>query len=204
MDVFNLCGALIEDYQSYVESFNHVAGGRIRGKVEGELDAELLWPESLVQVNASFKSGGFVGDLVAQGLLDPECAKISGVGKDGSEVAPALTPQSRPLRALLLSSQTPQSRTRGGRFAFTVTRPRPGGRHDAQGAGHCSVVDRVAGAPSAPGDIPGGKRDYGEMRRVHQRTGEAACATGDVRAIAYHRVGGGLSMNGRGWAREWR
>ncbi len=81
MDVFNLCGALIEDYQSYVESFNHVAGGRIRGKVEGELDAELLWPESLVQVNASFKSGGFVDDLVAGGLLHTEGIISFGWGK---------------------------------------------------------------------------------------------------------------------------
>ena len=43
MDVFNLRGALIEDYQSYVESFVHVAYGCIWGKVEG-LDGRIrVW-----------------------------------------------------------------------------------------------------------------------------------------------------------------
>lgn len=90
MDVFNLRGALIEDYQSYVESFVHVADGRIRGKVE-RLDAGLLWPEPLVQLDAAVKSGGFVDDLVAGGLLHPECAKVFRVGKDDAEVSAAAT-----------------------------------------------------------------------------------------------------------------
>lgn len=86
MDGFNLRGALIEDYQSLVESFVHVAGGCIRGKVE-RLDAGLLWPEPLVQLDAAVESGGFIDDLVAGGLLNPECTKIFWVGEDDAEVS---------------------------------------------------------------------------------------------------------------------
>ena len=90
MDVFNLRAGLIEDYQNYVESFIHVADERIRGKVEGELDGGLLWPEPLVQLNPSFESGGFVDDLVAEGLLHPECSNIFRVGKESAPAAAAL------------------------------------------------------------------------------------------------------------------
>ncbi len=119
MDVFNLRAGLIEDYQNYVESFIHVADERIRGKVEGELDGGLLWPEPLVQLNASFESGGFVDDLVAEGLLHPECPKIFRVGKD-SAAANAAASAGKPLRLHRHQTEAIQAATTGANYVLTT------------------------------------------------------------------------------------
>jgi ATP-dependent helicase YprA (DUF1998 family)/very-short-patch-repair endonuclease len=44
--------------------------------VDDELLGGLLWPEPLIQLNPAFESGGMVDDLVARGLLHPECQRI--------------------------------------------------------------------------------------------------------------------------------
>lgn len=91
MDVFNLRGGLIEYYQNYADSFIFVADGRMRGKVEGGLDAGILWPEPLVRPNASFESGGLVDDPVVEGLLHLEYGKVFLLGKDSTTIAAGAT-----------------------------------------------------------------------------------------------------------------
>ncbi len=82
MNVFDLHGRLIEDYHSYVSSFIQIKDERIRDKVDQEIDDGLLWPSPLVQLNPSFETGGLVRDLVAEGILHPECERVFRVGKD--------------------------------------------------------------------------------------------------------------------------
>ncbi|MCX8033408.1 MAG: DEAD/DEAH box helicase [Thermoleophilia bacterium] len=82
MNIFELHGQLIEDYRRYVESFICIRDDRIRSTVEEEIESGLLWPKPLVQLNPSFEPGGSIDDLVAQGLLHPECARIFRLKKD--------------------------------------------------------------------------------------------------------------------------
>ncbi len=91
MDVFKLRDQLVEDYRHYAESFLTIKDGRIRERVERDLDEGLLWPDPSLQLNPAFKPGGQVDDLIAEGLLHPECSRIFGVGKQaepGSTGAP--------------------------------------------------------------------------------------------------------------------
>ena len=39
-------------------------------------DAEHFWPVPLIQLNPNFEPGGHIDDLVADGTLDAECAKV--------------------------------------------------------------------------------------------------------------------------------
>lgn len=76
MDVFALRDHLVGDYARYTRSFIKIADQRVSGKVDEELNAGAFWPEPLLQLNPSFRSGGTIDDLVAEGVLHEECARI--------------------------------------------------------------------------------------------------------------------------------
>lgn len=85
MDVFDLRNRLVEDYARYTRSFIKIADQRICEKVDGALDGGALWPEPLLQLNPTFLPGGTIDDLVADGTLHPECAKIFRIDKTESD-----------------------------------------------------------------------------------------------------------------------
>lgn len=76
MNVFDLRQKLITDYGRYTSSFIKISDADIKAFVDGALAGGLLWPEPLLQLNPTFRPGGKVSDLVAEGVLHPECAKI--------------------------------------------------------------------------------------------------------------------------------
>src|SRR5262245_57854482 len=92
MDVFQLRDKVIADYADYVRSFLRSADPGIKGWVEERLAEGRLWSDPLVQLNPSFEPGATVDDLVARGILDPECRRIFRRGKDRTP------PQDLPLR----------------------------------------------------------------------------------------------------------
>ncbi len=81
MNVFELRQRLVADYRSYIQSFLDVADPRIRDHVAEGLAAGLLWPDPLIQLNPSFEPGATIDDLVRQGVLHPECARIFRIDK---------------------------------------------------------------------------------------------------------------------------
>lgn len=76
MNIFDFRNDLIRDYQSYIRSFIQVRDARIREYVDQSLAAGILWPEPLIQLNPSFEQGDKIDDLIAQGVLHPDCSKI--------------------------------------------------------------------------------------------------------------------------------
>jgi hypothetical protein len=76
MDVFQLRDRVIHDYAEYVRSFVQIREPRLRDFVEQSLRDEVLWPQPLVQMNPSFEPGGWVDDLVNDGILHDECKRI--------------------------------------------------------------------------------------------------------------------------------
>ncbi len=84
MNVFDLRNRLVDDYADYTRSFLQVKDPRIDEHVREELDAGLLWPEPLIQLNPSYEPGGFVDELVASGLLHPGCSVVFRRDKDES------------------------------------------------------------------------------------------------------------------------
>ena len=83
MDVFKLRQQLVEQYAKYSGSFIHIGDARINELVHKELDAGLLWPEPLVQLNPFFEPGRDIDELVRGGLLHEKCQDIFCV-RDGA------------------------------------------------------------------------------------------------------------------------
>ena len=81
MDVFELRNRLIGDYARYTRSFIKIADRRIDERVQLDLNAGAFWPEPLLQLNPTFKPGGTIDNLVADGTLHKECARIFRIDK---------------------------------------------------------------------------------------------------------------------------
>ena len=76
MDVFQLRNRLVGDYGSYVGSFIRIKDARIEDEVRQSLDDGLLWPDPLIQLNPSFEAGDRIDELVEEGVLHGECARV--------------------------------------------------------------------------------------------------------------------------------
>ncbi|GAB4245445.1 MAG: DEAD/DEAH box helicase [Thermoleophilia bacterium] len=87
MDVFNLRDGLVEDYREYAESFVCIRDERIRSAVDDAIEAGLLWPAPLVQLNPAFEPGEWIDELVSRGVLHAECSRIfrANKGSDGPD-----------------------------------------------------------------------------------------------------------------------
>ncbi|MCC6457080.1 MAG: DEAD/DEAH box helicase [Caldilineaceae bacterium] len=88
MNVFDLRDRLITDYAQYIRSFIHIQDGRIRQKVQDELERGLLWPEPLLQLNPNFEPGAWIDDLVKAGTLHEECRRIFRLKEDDKPERP--------------------------------------------------------------------------------------------------------------------
>ncbi|MCO5175220.1 MAG: DEAD/DEAH box helicase [Trueperaceae bacterium] len=81
MDIFAFRDKLTTDYTEYARSFINVSTPDVRARVEGELRANALWPEPLVQLNPAFAPGAGIPDLVEAGTLHSVCAQVFRHGK---------------------------------------------------------------------------------------------------------------------------
>ena len=82
MNVFDFRDRLVADYAAYVTSFISIRDPRIRERVDQDLAEGLLWPEPSIGLNPSFAKGGWIDDLVAEGVLHSECSRIFRVKRD--------------------------------------------------------------------------------------------------------------------------
>ncbi|MGH3635267.1 MAG: DEAD/DEAH box helicase, partial [Mycobacterium sp.] len=76
MDIFRVHQELIDDYRSFTTSAVEPSDPRISQYVKDELAQGKQWPEPWLSLNPMFASGGSIDELVAEGLLHPECSKI--------------------------------------------------------------------------------------------------------------------------------
>jgi ATP-dependent helicase YprA (DUF1998 family) len=77
MSVFALHRRLMEDYADFIRSFVAIRDERARQFVERELlEAARLWPEPLLQLSPAYQRDASVDELVAEGVLHPEAARI--------------------------------------------------------------------------------------------------------------------------------
>ena len=82
MDVFELRKTVVDEYSAYIKSFLRIKDAEIKRFVDDELESGRLWPDPLVQLNPSFEPGETIDDLVARGVLAPECQRIFRRDKD--------------------------------------------------------------------------------------------------------------------------
>jgi DEAD/DEAH box helicase/NAD(P)H-binding len=76
MDIFEVRDQLVDDYREYTGSFVDVHDSRIRAHVEQRMAAGYQWPDPWVSLNPNFSPGGTITELVAAGLLHPDCERI--------------------------------------------------------------------------------------------------------------------------------
>ncbi|MBF0124647.1 MAG: DEAD/DEAH box helicase [Magnetococcales bacterium] len=81
MDVFQFRNQLIADYEQFSRSFTKILAADIQAYVDQTYTDGRFWPAPLIQLNPSFVSGGQIDDLVAEGLLHPECRNIFRIQK---------------------------------------------------------------------------------------------------------------------------
>lgn len=82
MNVFTLRDRLVGEYTDYTSSFITIRDRRIREAVERDLDAGLLWPDPMVQLNPSFEPGETIDELCDAGILHDECRRIFRLKKE--------------------------------------------------------------------------------------------------------------------------
>lgn len=87
MDAFEVHRQLIQDYKSFTEGFVDIRDQRIRERVERESAGGAQWPDPWLSLNPSFEPGGNVSDLVAEGLLHPDCTAIFADKRSGRPVS---------------------------------------------------------------------------------------------------------------------
>ncbi len=76
MDVFAFREELVAEYERFSRSFTRIRAADVADAVDDACAAGRFWPPPLIQLNPNFEPGGWVEDLVADGALDPECARI--------------------------------------------------------------------------------------------------------------------------------
>lgn len=76
MDIFSLREQLIEDYRLFTGSFATPRNPKIQALLERRQADNAQRPDPWLSLNPAFATGGSVDDLVGEGRLHPECARI--------------------------------------------------------------------------------------------------------------------------------
>ncbi len=90
MDVFAFRQELIAEYERFSRSFTRIQAADIRQVVDEAYDRGRFWPAPLIELNPNFVPGGSIEELVANGILDEQCAQIF-------RLKTATDPRGRPL-----------------------------------------------------------------------------------------------------------
>lgn len=76
MNVFDLDKSLLKDYERFARSFTRIRAEDIKTQVDQLYSSNRFWPDPLITINPHYESGSNVSDLVSQGLLHADTAKI--------------------------------------------------------------------------------------------------------------------------------
>jgi serine/threonine protein kinase/superfamily II DNA/RNA helicase/very-short-patch-repair endonuclease len=88
MDVFSLHDELIGEYRAFTQGGTTIRDERIRDFLQQDMDAKSQWPDPWLSLNPFFDSGGTLPELVNEGLLHSECARIFQSGKTEDSTVP--------------------------------------------------------------------------------------------------------------------
>ena len=76
MDIFGIRDAVIDEYQGFTTSFVEPRDRRVRAHIDQRMADGQQWPDPWISLNPFFASGGSISELIAEGLLHPECSRI--------------------------------------------------------------------------------------------------------------------------------
>ncbi len=90
MNIFDFRNRLVADYADYVTSFIAIRDRKIQERVRSELDEGFLWPEPSIGLNPAFARGAWIDELVRDGVLHEECARIFRIKRDQQDTGAGL------------------------------------------------------------------------------------------------------------------
>jgi ATP-dependent helicase YprA (DUF1998 family) len=90
MNIFDFRNRIVADYAAYVTSFIAIRDEKIQQRVKAELDEGFLWPEPSIGLNPSFAAGAWINELVRDGVLHEECARIFRIKRDSQDTGSGL------------------------------------------------------------------------------------------------------------------
>ena len=142
MDVFRVRDRLIEDYREFTGSFVDIHDKTIREHVAERMARGYQWPDPWLSLNPNFASGGTITDLVAEGLLEPECERIFRLKDDGHAA--------RCYACISISGKPSRRRTSAHNYVLTT------GTGSGKSLAYIiPIVDRVLAAKAAGTYRPG-------------------------------------------------
>jgi Lhr-like helicase len=80
VNVFELDGSLIQDYERFARSFTQIRANDIRRQVNDIYATGRFWPEPLISINPHYERDADVDSLVKEGFLHPHTAQIFRAG----------------------------------------------------------------------------------------------------------------------------
>jgi ATP-dependent helicase YprA (DUF1998 family) len=142
MDVFRVRDRLIDDYREFTGSFVDIHDKNIREHVAERMARGYQWPDPWLSLNPNFASGGTVTELIAEGLLQPECERIFRL-KDANTDGPVLRLHQHQREAI-------EAARTGGSYVLTT------GTGSGKSLAYIiPIVDRVLAAKAAGTYRPG-------------------------------------------------
>ena len=76
MDVFALRDEIVAEYERFSRSFTIIKAKDIARDINTVYAEGHFWPAPLIQLNPNFQPGGYIDDLISEGILEAECGKI--------------------------------------------------------------------------------------------------------------------------------
>jgi len=83
LDVFALRDSVVGEYKKFATSFTKIHAEDIRRQVEAIYAEERYWPEPLIQINANYRHGATIDELVQAGMLDATCSRVFRAAGEG-------------------------------------------------------------------------------------------------------------------------
>jgi len=90
MDVFQFRERLVGGHSPFTHSCTRIKTEDIATFVDSVYESQRYWPAPLVHVNPNFKCGRSVEELIGEGGLHPECARIFRAGKSAASAGESL------------------------------------------------------------------------------------------------------------------
>jgi len=84
VDVFELDRALVDRYATFARSFSAIKAPEIAAQVTALYRERRFWPDPLITINPRFEQGKLIGELAAEGVLDPALKDIFAFGSERS------------------------------------------------------------------------------------------------------------------------
>ncbi|TYQ23228.1 hypothetical protein [Pseudanabaena sp. UWO310] len=75
LNIFAQRDRIINEYRSYIESFLKISDPRLKEFVEQELNDGHLWTPPLLQLTPEYQKGRTTSELIAAGILHPDCSQ---------------------------------------------------------------------------------------------------------------------------------